>query len=735
MRAVQAQLEGRDCIVHAGTGWGKTMVVAGPHFHNAAKDRTTLLISPLIALQDEQVSTFQDEFGLEAIAINSSHHGCTDENLQNCRVLVLTTVSRYWSSHIVVISPEMLLHKKFVEQALKIPEFQQRVLSVVVDEAHIIAYWGADFRKQYSQLHTIRAFLPPETPFAALSATLSRNVRANVLSTLQIIEGTYEDVNVGNDRENVSLVVRAMHHPMNTYADLDFVIPRAMDNPTSIPKTFIYCDNVAAATEMETYLNSRLLEQYQNTGLICPYNAKFLQEYRSAAMEQFKKGLIRVLICTDAAGMGCNIPDIDVVIQWKLPNSVSQLLQRAGRAARLCSRTGIAILLVERTAYTIDIFTPSAALASSTVTRKKKTSQPTGGASVSKKTTAEMKAYALCHGVARGGPDPVQDTIYIREEPPLDMEILDLDGAAGLYAFVQTTGCRRKVLKTIYNNTDIVPTAPCCDLCDPRLLDRARPGASSRALRQPQIRRGLPHLPTVKRLGLWRKEIYERDFSHHMFAEDAFLRDDTIELLASVGPINDDAAVVPRLRTLLESQWAWYSRYGEELFNLLGTLDIVTVSKPSRRGEKRTADDAQLDPPPQRLKADRISIETRSQYQGDVLDSLFNTTRARIQPTQWINNGGPSCSTSSTSSAFDTMSAGRATTYQMTDAPLALPPPSTSLVSPLPRPLAPVQPPPLFRWANHWHLHHSLRWHLQWHLQAVGEVVLRVVAEHRGIHL
>ncbi|KAI0040174.1 hypothetical protein FA95DRAFT_1469483, partial [Auriscalpium vulgare] len=93
LEAMEAQLLGRDCIIHAATGAGKTGIAAGPHLAPSSKGKVTLFVSPLIALQNEQVSvlqsryratlrllkvdTFKTEFGLSAVAINSAHGGCT----------------------------------------------------------------------------------------------------------------------------------------------------------------------------------------------------------------------------------------------------------------------------------------------------------------------------------------------------------------------------------------------------------------------------------------------------------------------------------------------------------------------------------------------------------------------------------------------------------------------------------------------------------------------------------
>jgi len=203
---------------------------------------------------------------------------------------------------VVMISPEMLLSRRFIREVLRNPEFGKRVLSVVVDEAHVVSHWGSAFRKKYGTLGIIRAFLQKGTPIVAVSATLPARIRNDVLSKLQFGKD-YVNIDEGNDRPNVSIVIRAMEHPINTYADLDFIISRLIANPYEIQKTFVYCDNIATGVDAIDHLTSLLPASLQAAGLIRPYNASFSKEYRKEVMSQFKQGLVRILVCTDAAGM------------------------------------------------------------------------------------------------------------------------------------------------------------------------------------------------------------------------------------------------------------------------------------------------------------------------------------------------------------------------------------------------------------------------------------------------
>jgi superfamily II DNA helicase RecQ len=92
---------------------------------------------------------------------------------------------------IVVISPEMMLSKRFIANVLRNPEMRERILSVVVDEAHVVSHWGSGFRKKYGTLGILRALLPKDTPMVAMSATLPSRVRHDVINKLQFDESNY----------------------------------------------------------------------------------------------------------------------------------------------------------------------------------------------------------------------------------------------------------------------------------------------------------------------------------------------------------------------------------------------------------------------------------------------------------------------------------------------------------------------------------------------------------------
>ena len=144
---------------------------------------------------------------------------------------------------------------------------------------------------------------PERDSICGNAATLSPRVRHDVLKKLQFDQKNYIDINIGNDRANVSVVVRAIHNPMNTFSDLDFVIPDGIKCVDDIPKTLVYADQINAEVGIETRLTEKMPTELRDIGLIRPFSAAFSPGHRQQLLGLFKDGVVRILICTDAAGM------------------------------------------------------------------------------------------------------------------------------------------------------------------------------------------------------------------------------------------------------------------------------------------------------------------------------------------------------------------------------------------------------------------------------------------------
>lgn len=189
--------------------------------------------------------------------------------------------------HIILISLEMLQSTMFKEQVLKNESFCKNILSIVLDKVHCLSHWGADFRKHYNSLGTIRGFLPPKTPIIAVTATLTARVRRDLQSKLLLETLGTKYINTGNNCPNVSIVVRSCEHAQNTLRDLDFMIPPNVDKPQDIPKMYVYVERIETGNEIIEHLEALLAQCNASlaiSGLIRPFNATMSAQYHKAAM-------------------------------------------------------------------------------------------------------------------------------------------------------------------------------------------------------------------------------------------------------------------------------------------------------------------------------------------------------------------------------------------------------------------------------------------------------------------
>lgn len=204
----------------------------------------------------------------------------------------------------------MLQSRPFVQHVLRKPNFNRNVTALIIDETHCVSHWGSGFRKMYGTLGMARTFLGRTTPCVAMTATLTARAHRDIMGKLQIHKGQYEFINAGNDRPNVSIVVRSFEHPLNSFADLNFILPDSITDLTNILKTWVYVDEISTGEEVVDHLSRllkvRLIGDHDPKAIdhaIGSYNAIHTPEYRQAAMIAFRNGTMRIMICTEAAGM------------------------------------------------------------------------------------------------------------------------------------------------------------------------------------------------------------------------------------------------------------------------------------------------------------------------------------------------------------------------------------------------------------------------------------------------
>jgi hypothetical protein len=241
------------------------------------------------------------------------------------------------------------------------------------------------------------------------------------------------------------------------------------------------------------------------------------------------------------------------------------------------------------------------------------------GAAAVKKSAKDKTAFAKARGAKRGSHrEGSSDAILVKAQPPLDPDAED----EGLTVLVQTGLCRRKMLTLIFGNkpageqthsskrlvllTEFENPRVLAAICDSKLLDRIRPGNPKKSKRQAGIKKGVPCKMVQEELHRWRVAVKQRGWNGGMYGPAGILPGSVLDFLSLVGPITTRT----RLFKILSGQYQRYEEYGEELWNILSSLDIppmVELPKKTRKqAAKRPAQDVEpctnLDGPAVRMQ-------------------------------------------------------------------------------------------------------------------------------------
>lgn len=290
--------EGKDTLGLMPTGGGKSITFQVPAL---AKEGICLVVTPLIALMKDQVQNLRKR-GIKAVAIYS---GMTQQEiiiaLENCI---------FGDYKFLYISPERLATDIF-RTKLK----SMKVNMITVDESHCISQWGYDFRPAYLKIAEIRDLLPG-VPVLALTATATTDVVTDIQQKLLFKE---ENVfRMSFERKNLLYLVPKTE---NKQQELLYILKK-------IPgSAIVYVRNRRKAKEIAIFLQNENIEADF-------YHAGLNNDVKDLRQEQWQKGLSRVIVATNAFGMGIDKPDVRLVIHMDLPDSLEAYFQEAGRAGR-----------------------------------------------------------------------------------------------------------------------------------------------------------------------------------------------------------------------------------------------------------------------------------------------------------------------------------------------------------------------------------------------------------------
>ena len=297
---IDSLLSGCDALAIMPTGAGKSLCYQIPAL---MMDGVTLVISPLVSLMKDQVNALTAQ-GVKAAYLNSSLN-----DKQFDKALAKMVQGEYT---IVYVAPERLKSVRFINAAKRL-----RIPMVAVDEAHCVSQWGQDFRPSYLNIAAFIAQLPTRPTIGAFTATATPEVKQDIVNILQLNEPI--EVTTGFDRPNLFFSVLRPESKPNTLARL----VKERTGKTGI----IYC---STRKRVEEVCASLCAKGFPATR----YHAGLEDEERRKNQDDFVYDRKRIMVATNAFGMGIDKSDVRYVIHYNMPKNLESYYQEAGRAGR-----------------------------------------------------------------------------------------------------------------------------------------------------------------------------------------------------------------------------------------------------------------------------------------------------------------------------------------------------------------------------------------------------------------
>ena len=318
---IDTLLSDRDVLGIMPTGAGKSLCWQIPAI---LMNGMTIVISPLIALMDDQVKNLK-KHGINAIALHSGTDLSKSKNLFTLLNGLSGSSLPPSCPKILYLSPEKLLNSDFSSFLSRLP-----ISMICVDEAHCISRWGKSFRPSYRKIGNFINLLPTRPVICALTATASQQTKEDIISSLMLknpLVRTY-----GFNRPNLYFEIRPSH---SRFKDILKILEHYRGECG-----IIYCMTRRTVEE--------LARQLQHAGFdVLPYHAGLERDVRDRNQKSWTDGCVSLMVATSAFGMGIDKENVRFVIHFNMPSDMESYYQEAGRAGR-DGRSADCILLVNR---------------------------------------------------------------------------------------------------------------------------------------------------------------------------------------------------------------------------------------------------------------------------------------------------------------------------------------------------------------------------------------------------
>ena len=290
---------GEDVFALLPTGGGKSICYQVP---GILKKGLTIVISPLISLMQDQVEQLTKN-GVKAAAL---YGGMSFREID-----ITLDNARFGSYDFLYLSPERLETQIFIER-FKVMQVSQ----IIIDEAHCISQWGHDFRPSYARISALRA-LKPSVPFAAFTATANKKTQADIIDKLGLKNVKLHKASF----HRANIAYRVFHSNYKKARVLELC--KSLKNSSGI----VYCQTRRSVREINSMLSSE--------GITCAmYHGGMNNQDRTSTMNNWMQNQTKVIVATNAFGMGIDKSDVRYVIHYEISDSIEGYFQEVGRGGR-----------------------------------------------------------------------------------------------------------------------------------------------------------------------------------------------------------------------------------------------------------------------------------------------------------------------------------------------------------------------------------------------------------------
>lgn len=296
---VDSVIYGHDTLAILPTGGGKSICFQVP---GTALEGVTIVISPLIALMQDQVNNLEKR-GIRASLITSS--------MSYREIDIALDNARFGNTKFLYTSPERLKSELFKERFKRM-----NVGLIAIDEAHCISEWGHDFRPAYREISAIRQY-HPETPIIALTASATSKVQADIVEQLKL---KHPKKYIGTlKRENLHYAVRESKNKISAITEYCSL--------HKLQSGIVYCQTRRSVKQLAAHLRANGVSAGVYHGGLSSDDRKFM-------LESWMSETIKVMVATNAFGMGIDKPNVRFVLHFEVPSNIEAYYQESGRAGR-----------------------------------------------------------------------------------------------------------------------------------------------------------------------------------------------------------------------------------------------------------------------------------------------------------------------------------------------------------------------------------------------------------------